>query len=302
MKICIIGSKGFIGTHLTVYCRSLFFNVLECDVVTDYSNQNYFLIDAINSDYTDLFINYRFDVCINCSGAASVQDSINNPLRDFNLNAYNVFKILDAIRKYQPECKFLNLSSAAVYGDPKTLPIHELCEPLPISPYGRHKLISENICKEFHEHFNLKTSSLRIFSAYGPGLKKQLFWDVFAKASKSDEVVLFGTGYETRDFIFIDDLVDAIIKCLENASFEGEVINIANGKELSIRMVVSIFLENFMEKKEVTFTGRNKIGDPEKWCADIRLLQSFHYSPTVSIKEGLYKYFTWITRESKGLN
>ena len=124
MKILIIGSKGFIGQHLRRFLISRNEEVWGADVVADYVHpEQYFVIDASNADFHALFAEIQFDLCINCSGAASVPDSLQHPLRDYNLNTANVFKLLDAIRISQKNCKFLNLSSAAVYGNPETLPV-----------------------------------------------------------------------------------------------------------------------------------------------------------------------------------
>jgi len=184
MRILIIGSKGFIGSHCYKYFSEKEYNVSGCDVVIDYTEKKYFLIVASNSDFHTIFEKNSFDVCINCSGAANVSDSIKNPRRDFFLNTVNVFSILYASREYNPTCKFLNISSAAVYGRPIGLPIVESFKLNPISPYGIHKKISEEICSEFYNQFNINTCSIRIFSAFGPGLKKQLFWDIYKKSKK----------------------------------------------------------------------------------------------------------------------
>src|SRR4249919_2440010 len=98
MKFLIIGSKGFIGQHLKKYLISEQQQVWGADVVVEYAHaEQYFLIDASNADYHSIFQEQAFDICINCSGAASVPDSLQHPMRDYNLNAVNVFKLLDAI-------------------------------------------------------------------------------------------------------------------------------------------------------------------------------------------------------------
>jgi UDP-glucose 4-epimerase len=294
MKVLVIGSKGFIGAHVAEYFSLLpDTEVFECDVMVDYEKVNYFLIDATNSDYQNVFQNNPFDVCINCSGAASVPDSIKNPFRDFTLNTYNVVKMLDAIRTNQPGCKFINLSSAAVYGNPSELPVHEKLPLNPISPYGIHKMQAEQVCQTYSNFYNIPTCSLRIFSAYGNGLKKQLFWDLYRKAKNSDAIEMFGTGNETRDFIHVDDVVRAIQCCINNAPFSGEAINVANGEEIKISSVVAIFLSHFQSKKDVNFNAVEKKGDPLNWQADISQLRTLGYFPTVSINQGLERYFLW---------
>jgi UDP-glucose 4-epimerase len=297
MKILIVGSKGFIGGHLATFLKSrLDIVVYECDVMVDYEKENYFLIDATNADYQNIFQNNTFDICVNCSGAASVPDSIKNPLRDFTLNTYNVVKMLEAIRVNQPGCKFINLSSAAVYGNPEQLPVLENLHLNPISPYGIHKMQAEQVCRTYSSFYNIPTCSLRIFSAYGNGLKKQLFWDLFQKAKKGKEIELFGTGQETRDFIHVDDVSNAIFCCLQKAEFKGEAINVANGEETSISSAVKTFYSFFPKEKKVRFNGQVKKGDPLNWRADISQLKEMGYAQSVDLHDGLSNYFLWISR------
>ncbi|WP_184542708.1 NAD-dependent epimerase/dehydratase family protein [Mucilaginibacter sp. FT3.2] len=294
MKILIVGSKGFIGSSLAVYfSKNINYEVFECDVAVDYQKKNYIVIDASNSDFHTVFSENNFDLCINCSGAASVPDSIIHPLRDYNLNTYNVFKMLDAIRLHQPKCKFINLSSAAVYGNPLTLPVKESFLPAPISPYGNHKLQAEMICKEFFDYYSIQSCSLRIFSAYGVGLTKQLLWDLNKKFVTSDVIELFGTGKESRDFINIKDLLIAIECCLNANKFDADIINIANGVEITVQQIVDIFKQHFSETKQVKFNGIVKAGDPLYWRADVTLLKSLGYSPTVAIEDGIAEYIRW---------
>lgn len=297
-KIIIVGSKGFIGSHVTRHFETLGYEVWGADVVMDYVKaERYFLIDATTSDYREIFETHKFDCCINCSGAASVPDSIQHPLRDFNLNTLNVFKLLDSIRMYAPQCRFINLSSAAVYGNPKQLPVTESLPALPVSPYGIHKLLSEQICNEFHQFFNVQTCSVRIFSAYGEGLKKQLFWDLFHKKLEGGTIKLFGTGRESRDFIHVKDLAYAIQLILEKASFQAEVINIANGDEITIKECVDCFYGFFPIKPTYTFTGVEREGDPVNWKADITLLKEMGYKKTITLSEGLERYYEWCTQQ-----
>jgi UDP-glucose 4-epimerase len=295
-EILIIGSKGFIGSHAITYFSAQGFEVFGCDVVVDYIDKKYFLLDATNANYHNIFQKHHFDVCVNCSGAASVPDSLLNPLRDYTLNTYNVFKILDAIRQYQPTCKFINLSSAAVYGNPKQLPIKETDELNPMSPYGLHKMQAEQICKEFYTIYGVKTCCLRIFSAYGEGLKKQIFWDLYQKMKKADEVILFGTGNETRDFIYINDLIFAIECVMKNADFNNNIINVANGEEFKIKDVATSFATFFPAQKQIIFNNKVKAGDPLNWKADIKALLRLGYINKISIQTGLENYYDWATK------
>jgi len=294
MKILVIGSKGFIGQHALDYFRAKGHDVLGCDVVTDYEDLNYIQIDATNSDYHFIFENHAIDVCLNCSGAASVPLSLQFPLKDFTLNTLNVFKILDAVRTLRPECKFLNLSSAAVYGNPTALPITETSFLKPLSPYGIHKLQAEEICKEFYQYYQIATCSVRIFSAYGNGLRKQLFWDMYKKCSNGGTIELYGTGNESRDFIHVADIVTALELVIEKAAFNGEQINLANGEEYTIKTVSDLFRKHLDLDIQINFNNQVKAGDPLNWRADIAILKSMGYQPKVSLEDGIENYIRWI--------
>lgn len=294
MKIIIIGSKGFIGSHCLKFF-SQYYEVWGCDVVLDYNEKKYFYIEPTESDFSFIFVNNKFDVCINCSGAANVSFSLEMPLNDFQLNTLNVFKILDAIRKFNPNCKFINLSSAAVYGNPKKLPIREDEILNPVSPYGYHKKMAEMICEEFYRFWGIKTISLRIFSAFGPGLKKQIFWDISQKLrNNSDILELFGTGNETRDFIYIDDLIRVIEIVILKADFNGSVINAANGMQIKISEIAEITKNQISPNARISFNGINRKGDPLYWEADVSNIMNLGYKSNISIKKGITKYIKWL--------
>ena len=293
MKVLIIGSKGFIGSHCVSYFSAKG-DVWECDVVTDYDNENYFIVDATQADYSQCFKEQHYDLCINCSGAASVPDSVKYPQRDFALNVANVYKMLDAIRTYNPTCKFINLGSAAVYGNPDALPVKEDQTVHPVSPYGHHKLMAESICQEFYQFFDVPTCSVRIFSAYGPGLKKQLFWDLYKKSLGAKEVTLFGTGNETRDFIYVEDLVKVLEGIYQKGSFKGDAINIGRGIETPIKDAVSIFYECLKYTGIVSYKGENRVGDPLHWVADISKIKAMNVHPQEDLNMGIRKYVAWL--------
>jgi UDP-glucose 4-epimerase len=294
-KILVIGSKGFIGTHVLAFYNTLdSYEPWGCDVVTDYGASKYFVIDAVNANFEEVFKSVSFDVCINCAGAASVPDSLLHPARDYYLNTNHVFNILDAIRKYTPKCKFLNLSSAAVYGNPVSVPIAEDTPVKPLSPYGWHKLQSELVCREYHEVFGLSTSSARIFSAYGPGLKKQLFWDWYQKVATTSHITVFGTGNESRDFIYIGDLVTAINCIVNKNDFTGNVINVANGSEIFIKDAIEVFRKAIGASFTYNFNNQVRKGDPLNWQADVKRLLSFGYRQQVSLEDGLNRYIQWL--------
>ncbi|KIC92263.1 NAD(P)-dependent oxidoreductase [Flavihumibacter sp. ZG627] len=298
MKILILGSEGFIGSNAVRYFRELGYDVYGGDIILKQEGK-YFLINPELPEFSSIFIKEKFDVCINATGAANVQLSFEYPSLDFSLNTANVFAILEAIRKHNASCRFINLSSAAVYGNPASLPVTETSALNPLSPYGFHKLYSEFICREFHQMFSIETISLRIFSAYGEGLKKQLFWDLQKKILNSQDgvVSMFGTGMETRDFIYINDLLKAIHLIILKSKFYGQAVNIASGIETTIKNAVETFVKVSSCDFEVQFLGAAKVGDPVNWKADISILSEIGFFPDFSLEQGLINYYKWVTEK-----
>ena len=295
INILIVGSLGFIGSHAMQFFQlKEVYNCFGCDVLPGYGLKNYWQIEATNAYFKLIFAQQSFDFCINCSGAASVPDSLIYPERDFNLNVANVSRILEEIRLEQPQCKFIQLSSAAVYGNPQILPIKESTPPKPVSPYGQHKFMAELLIQEYVNFFGLKASILRLFSVYGPGLKKQLFWDWYQKALTTKQVEMWGTGNETRDFIFIDDVLNGLSCVCESANFIGEVYNLAGGKGITIKEAASYFSQYCDYKIEYFFNQKVRNGDPLYWQADISKIASLGFSPKTSLSDGLLNYLKWL--------
>lgn len=284
---------GFIGSHAYIGL-SREHEVWGADVIPSDSQVNYILLDKQNTVYDDIFRNHNFDVCINASGNGSVPISLNQPVFDFELNVRNTIKLLDAIRIHTPACKFINMSSAAVYGNPSVLPVEENIPLKPMSPYGWHKMYAEQICKEYYYLYNINTINLRLFSVYGEGLRKQLFWDTYQKYTHNKQIELFGTGNETRDFIYILDLVNVINCIINKGLFNGEAVNVASGIETTICEAATIFCKAIDEKITLTFNKIVKPGDPLNWKADISILKDWGFVPEYSIEEGLNNTVKWL--------
>ncbi len=287
MKFVILGSKGFIGSNLV---RLYGQNGHDIKTVTREDFKfNLNLAKAIENS----------DVIINCIGSANVGFSYSNTGEDFESNVVVVRGILELLREYKlNHIKFINLGSAAVYGNPIKLPICESDSTQPLSPYGFHKLMAELLFKEYSQCFGLKTLSLRIFSAYGNGQKKLLLWELHEKIQKSkDKIVLFGTGNESRDFIHIEDIAQQILLAIDHAEFIGEAINIANGEEVRISTIVDLYQTYYPKKFDYEYNGLVRLGDPLKWCADISNMENWGYKQKVSLAEGIKHVIEWASNQ-----
>jgi UDP-glucose 4-epimerase len=296
MKILILGSEGFIGQHLVRYYVEQEWIVTGCDLTeTKSGNYDYYKISLLSNDIDRLFEQGSFDACINAAGSGNVGYSIQFPLSDFESNVYAVTKILDSLRAHNRECTYLHISSAAVYGNPQKLPVKETDPANPLSPYGWHKWMSELLCREYTRLFGLKTVILRPFSVYGPGLRKQLFWELHQKYNLAkDHIELWGTGKESRDFIFIKDLVLAIDAVLKHGDHSGEVYNIASGRETSIEEIASSLLSCYTRKLQIKFNQQVRPGDPLNWRADISRLERLGFKPSFSTDQGIRQVAEWL--------
>ncbi len=294
MKILVIGAKGFIGSHLVDYFTKKGMDVLSCDVKEGIIDPNYVHVQKYNSDFKSIFAEYEIDACVYAGGNGSVPYSLEYPEIDFQLNTHTVNSLLAAILQHRPKCRFIHISSAAVYGSPSRLPISEDEAVNPLSPYGWHKYLSECICKKYNTLYNIPTCSIRVFSVYGERLRKQLFWDIFQKIKKSSLITLFGSGKESRDFIYIDDLNIAIDKILSGSEFKGEIINVAAGKEITIKTAAEIFCKLYDPSLELKFNNVVKPGDPTNWWANTTKLERLGFKPETSIEAGLRNYIQWL--------
>jgi UDP-glucose 4-epimerase len=223
--------------------------------------------------------------------------SFDHPAEDYTNGPGLVFELLEQVRRASPATKFVNLSSAAVYGQPALLPIDEDQVPAPLSPYGRHKIVSERISRDFAELFGLRTVSVRIFSAYGPGLRRQVLWDICRKIDQGHEVALQGTGAETRDFIHAADVARGLQIVAERAPLTGEVYNLATGNATSVAEVAAQIRKLLRPDCPVRYDGVLPRGTPKHWRADIGKLTALGFRPCVLFADGLADYVDWYAKE-----
>ena len=295
MNILIIGSNGFIGKSLYNHLSS-FYNVYGVDVVE--SNQkNFSQINSI-SEIENLEGINSFDFIINASGSTDVKRSNELPLNDFEKNTLNVYEILSIIKLKNPESKFINISSGAVYGNKNSAAI-ETDKLNPVSTYGFNKKIAENICEHFYNQFKISSYSLRIFSAYGPGLKRQLFWDLYEKSLKTNQIELYGDSTDYRDFIYIDDICQ-FIKIIIDKNISGyHVFNLSTGLLTTIESAVKIFFNILDKNLKYSFSGNSIQGYPKGVFADISKAKKFGFAPKYTLEQGLKKTIEWIKEQKQ---
>lgn len=304
--VLVTGVTGFLGRYVARY-----FSSQRCSVIGIGTSPpenaplanltKYFCLKLPNSHLNEILQEHPPSICIHCAGRASVALSVSEPVSDFYTNSVITFELLNAIRLHSPKCKFIFLSSAAVYGNPQSLPVSETQIVAPISPYGFHKLMCEQMCLEFTKVYGLQTASVRIFSAYGPGLRRQVVWDICQKAITQGSLLLQGTGEESRDFIHALDIAKALSIILESAPMAGEVYNLGTGREVKISELATMVLNSLEEDFTPEFDGVVPPGNPLNWQADISQLKSIGFTPTVELERGVKTFVNWCRAELVGV-
>ena len=233
------------------------------------------------------------DSIIHCAGSGSVGLSIENPLDDFERNLNTTLNLLEYVRLYAPDAKVISMSSAGVYGDVEKFPMVEGDFLNPISPYGVHKKIAEELCKSYVDHFGLNVSVLRLFSVYGPGLKKQLLWDACNKIIHG-EYEFFGTGNELRDWIHINDISKMVESLITTSSSNFNLYNGATGLGTPITDILKLLFTALDSKESAIFTGSARQGDPIGYVADVtKTSQVLAWDPKIKWHQGVLEYAEW---------
>ena len=303
--VIITGVAGFLGRYIARQFASEKWSVIGID---HHANENaplrslhsYHAIRLPSTAFGALVKQVQPALCIHCAGRASVPQSVIDPAADFAANASLTFDLLDTLRTYAPSSRVVFMSSAAVYGNPVRLPITEEESVVPLSPYGFHKSMSEQLLKEFHTVYGLRGASLRIFSAYGPGLRRQVLWDFCYKALIEKRIVLQGTGQETRDFIHAIDVAKATLAIAKGAPMIGEVYNVASGEEITIRALAEKVLEQLRTGLVPETDGIVPTGTPRNWRADISKLRALGYQPSIQLEIGIERFSSWASAELLG--
>jgi len=293
-NVLITGAAGFVGRY----------------VAKEFSNQGYDVIGmgwGKFPDYADwglsawheaevsleMLCEYanQPDVIVHCAGGASVGNSVQHPRQDFCQTVDATSHVLEYIRLHSPQTKLVYPSSAAVYGNVKEPPIPESTPYNPVSPYGVHKMMAEQLCQLYASRYELSITVVRLFSIYGEGLRKQLLWDACNKLSVGD-TSFFGSGEEVRDWLHVSDAARLLCLASEQSSLYT-VVNGGSGKGVKVKDVLHCLCEAMNVEKELVFSSVPKEGDPDVLLADVKLLVELGFHALKDWQEGVHEYAQW---------
>jgi len=302
-KILVTGGAGFIGSNLT---EALLQEGHRVRVLDDFSTgkrenlifgKEYPSLEIIDGDIRNLAICQKamkdIEYVFHQAALPSVQRSVEDPLDSNAVNAQGTLNILLAAREERVK-RVIYASSSSIYGDTPTLPKLEEMPANPLSPYALQKYIGEQYCRLFYQLYGLETVSLRYFNIFGPKQDPASIYSAviprFIDALlKGHPPIIFGDGEQSRDFTYIDNVVRANLLAMSAKHPQGEAINIACGKRVSLNQLLNILKEIVGSKVSLTHEEARK-GDVKHSLADInkgkRLL---NYDPKVGIEMGLKK-------------
>lgn len=283
----MLGAGGFLAGHIQRRYQGQGWRAIGVGRAAEPGGDNRRLT-LPHANFEALLAEARPDLCVNAAGRSSVPDSITEPLADFEASAGLTFAVLDVIRRVSPTTTFIQLSSAAVYGEPTALPVSENARIAPISPYGWHRRLAEMVVTEHARQFGLKAACLRIFSAYGPDLHRQVVWDLACRAAAdpAQSLVIQGCAEDSRDFVHGDDVAQAVQRVAEAGALNGECYNVAGGVETSIATLGAMIQQRFGDG-ELRFDDHRRPGKPGRWHASIERLTALGFAPQVSLTDGV---------------
>ena len=308
-RALITGARGFLGRHVVAALRGRGVSVAgvghgqwptaewaDAGVVAWVNGE----IDSANLDLVCAKAGTPTTI-YHLAGGSVVGPSFANPLEDFERTVASSARLLDWVRRNAPEARIVAVSSAAVYGAGHHRPIDEDAPLNPYSPYGHHKRLMEGLCRSYGQTFGLRTAIVRVFSAFGPGLRKQLLWDLCNRlATGTSPLVLDGTGEERRDWVEATDVAQLLLHVADVLpGVDAPVVNGGTGHGYRVAEFARAVVSTWGSEVPLHFTGASRIGDPVQLVADVTKLHRLGFIPRVSLQQGIAQYIEWF-RQARG--
>ncbi len=304
-KVMITGGAGFIGSHLADRLVEQDNEVLVYDIFNTFyggkeknatrleKHPNFHLVRGDILDYGHLRKAMReIEIVFHLAAQPGVRYSLLHPVETNEVNTAGTLNVLEAARANEVE-KIVNVSSSSVYGEQKELPIKETAETHPVSPYGASKLAAEYYCRIYYQTYGVNIITLRYFTVYGPRQRPDMAIHKFVKQLyMNTPLTIYGDGTQSRDFTYVDDIVQGTITTAETENIAGEVFNLGSGHRLTLNELLKLIAE-LMGDFKIKYETKKK-GDVAHTQADISKAQRrLGYKPRVDMKEGLSQFIRW---------
>jgi UDP-glucose 4-epimerase len=300
-RILVTGGAGFIGSHLVEELVGKDYKTVILDDLLKSGLQNIKSLldrgmlrlvkgDICNKEVVDEALQ-DVDGVFHLAAITSVPFSVEFPKLAFKVNVDGTKNLLEACLRHSVK-RFIFASTCAVYGEPYYLPVEEKHPLVPISPYAESKLRAEIVCREFQETQGLGITILRPFNVYGPRQGMDQYAGVISKfierLRQGKPPLIFGDGLQTRDFIFVKDVVNAFMLALKNKASVGRVFNVGTGLPTSINELADLLIELFGIYNVMPEYTNPREGDIKHSYAEIaQIRKSLGFEPHYSLREGL---------------
>jgi UDP-glucose 4-epimerase len=303
MTMWVTGANGFIGRHLVraLADRGHVVHGLGHGAIEDAERSRLGLRQWLNGEIDAANLNALAgqsgppSTIFHLAGGSSVGFSLAQPFEDFSRTVSSTGRLLEWLRGFAPDCRLIAVSSAAVYGGGYHGAIKETDATLPVSPYGHHKLMMEELCRSYAVTFGLHCTIARLFSVYGPDLRKQLLWDICSRLRRGERTLtLGGTGAELRDWTDVRDiarLLETFGQLQQREPFR--IINGGSGRPTSVADIAGMLVRHWGEDVAVRFSGEARAGDPFRLICDGARLRELSFDWRVPVEQGIADYVRW---------
>ncbi|MFS1134181.1 NAD-dependent epimerase/dehydratase family protein [Enterococcus hirae] len=307
-KYLITGGAGFIGSHLANHLAKEN-NVVVIDNLSmgkkenleNYENITFIKGDVSNKNFMKNIIKKdQFDYIFHLAAVANVSESLIKPIYTHRINFDSVILLLELVRKYQPNLKrIIFSSSAAVYGNNPVLPKYEDSFICPLTPYGIDKFAAEQYVINYFYLHDVPTTAVRFFNVYGPKQNPtspysgviSILLDKYKKELLGEKSIftIYGDGSQSRDFVYVEDVVHALTLVSEDSYALGNVFNIGTGIETRLLDLIHIINEQLNTELNIIYKEKRD-GDIYKSLANIDKIKKIGYHPQYNIFDGMNEY------------
>ena len=308
LDILVTGGAGFIGSHLVDRLIEMDNHVIVYDNFDDFylgkekniqnhlNNSNFTLINADILDYEKLVnATINIDIIFHLAAQAGVRYSLEYPLKTNTVNTTGTLNILRASKQNDIK-KIIFASSSSVCGEPQYMPVDEKHPTNPVSIYGASKLIGEKYCQILSNAI-----ILRYHTVYGPRQRPEMAIHKWIRGLFANEApIIYGDGEQTRDFTYIDDIIDGTLKAAETEGIEKEIFNLGSGRNISVNKLMNLLLKLTHKEEIKPIYSAPKIGDVPDTYADItKAKNTLGYSPDVALENGIRQFIEWYKFQTK---
>ncbi|MGR6742541.1 NAD-dependent epimerase/dehydratase family protein [Microbacterium sp. F1-18] len=309
MRALVTGVAGFIGSTLAEKLHATGWTVTGIDNLSPYyppelKQRNLraagdaitrFVEADIRSAPLDELV-AETDVVFHLAGQPGVRKSWGDSFTDYvdaNISATQL--LLESVHRSSSRPRVVYASSSSVYGDAESYPTREDLEPRPRSPYGVTKLAAEHLCRLYAANHGLSTVSLRFFTVYGPRQRPDMAFTRFLSAAlEGDSISVYGTGEQTRDFTFVGDIVEAVVRAATAEVSPGSVYNVSGGGSHSVNDVLDV-IEDLVDQPLDIRRGAPAVGDVQRTSADTSAIaRDLNWRASTDLTAGLAAQLEWV--------